>query len=138
QRHKHLQFVPVPLVPGDQPVPIAPALDQGAVYGKIGFSPALPFVHAIARLDSHWPAAPEQAAQSTLELYLAMLAAVGLPVAGEGGQQPGPYNLLLPREWLWLVPRSQEEVDGVAVNALGFAGSLFVQDEAQLALLVEI
>jgi len=29
------------------------------------------------------------------------------------------------------VPRSVSHVEGVAVNALGFAGSLFVRDDAQ-------
>jgi ATP adenylyltransferase len=30
------------------------------------------------------------------------------------------------------VPRSSERVEGVSVNALGFAGSLFVRDAAQM------
>jgi ATP adenylyltransferase len=31
-----------------------------------------------------------------------------------------------------LVPRSEERVEGVSINALGFAGSLFVRDAAQM------
>jgi ATP adenylyltransferase len=31
-----------------------------------------------------------------------------------------------------LVPRSEECVEGVSVNALGFAGSLFVRDAARM------
>jgi ATP adenylyltransferase len=31
-----------------------------------------------------------------------------------------------------LVPRSSERVEGMSVNALGFAGSLFVRDAAQM------
>jgi len=34
-----------------------------------------------------------------------------------------------------LVPRCQAGEAGIAINALGFAGSLFVRDQAQLALL---
>jgi ATP adenylyltransferase len=34
-----------------------------------------------------------------------------------------------------LVPRSAERVEGVSVNALGFAGSLFVRDAAHLAMI---
>jgi ATP adenylyltransferase len=43
-----------------------------------------------------------------------------------------PYNLLLTRDWLLVVPRSQEKIDDVSVNALGFAGSLFVRRKEQI------
>ena len=46
--------------------------------------------------------------------------------------QSAPYNLLVTRRWMLLVPRSAECVEGVSVNALGFAGSLFVRDAAQM------
>jgi len=34
-----------------------------------------------------------------------------------------------------LVPRTQEHFGTISVNALGFAGSLFVRDEAEMAML---
>jgi ATP adenylyltransferase len=34
-----------------------------------------------------------------------------------------------------VVPRSAERVDGISVNALGYAGSLFVRDAAHRALI---
>ena len=37
-----------------------------------------------------------------------------------------------------LVPRRQEAFEDIAVNALGFAGSLLVRSDAQLAYLREI
>lgn len=43
-------------------------------------------------------------------------------------------NLLVARTWMLLVPRSRERVEGISVNALGYAGSLFVRDERRLAL----
>ena len=43
-----------------------------------------------------------------------------------------PYNLLLCRRWMLLVPRRREDFDGVSVNALGFAGSLLVPDREHL------
>ena len=51
-----------------------------------------------------------------------------------GGElhQSAPYNLLVTRRWMLLVPRSEERVEGVSINALGFAGSLFVRDAAQM------
>ena len=47
-------------------------------------------------------------------------------------RQSAPYNLLATRRWMLLVPRSRDCFDSVPVNALGFAGSLFVRDEAQM------
>jgi ATP adenylyltransferase len=46
--------------------------------------------------------------------------------------QSAPYNLLVAGEWMLLVPRVEEFFRGVSVNALGFAGSLFVKDREQL------
>jgi ATP adenylyltransferase len=133
QRHKHLQLVPTPFVPGGPAVPLLPALARVQLTGKLGRSPQLPFVHAIAPVDPRWVGAPAEAARATLDLYSMLLEAVGLPPDLDQEQQPGPYNLLLTRQWLWLVPRSQETVEGMSVNALGFAGSLFVRDAEQLA-----
>ena len=45
-----------------------------------------------------------------------------------GDEQPMPYNLLLARDWMWLVPRRRESFDGVSINGLGFAGALLVPD----------
>jgi ATP adenylyltransferase len=60
--------------------------------------------------------------------------AVGLRGLSKHGEtrQSGPYNLLLTRRWMLLVPRSRERVASISVNALGFAGSLFVGERAQL------
>jgi ATP adenylyltransferase/5',5'''-P-1,P-4-tetraphosphate phosphorylase II len=49
-----------------------------------------------------------------------------------------PYNLLVTRTWMVLVPRGHEAHEGIAVNALGFGGSLLVRSDAQLAYLKEI
>jgi sulfate adenylyltransferase (ADP) / ATP adenylyltransferase len=132
QPHKHLQLVPTPFAPGGPAVPLLPALTQVQLTGNVGTSPALPFVHAIAPVDPRWVAAPDEAARATLDLYYTLLDQVGLPPDPSQDQQPGPYNLLLTRQWLWLVPRSQETVEEMSVNALGFAGSLFARNTEQL------
>jgi myo-inositol 2-dehydrogenase / D-chiro-inositol 1-dehydrogenase len=77
---------------------------------------------------------PEQAGKTAFEHYRALLGAGGLRATDIGGKphQSAPYNLLITREWMLLVPRSAELVAGIAVNALGFAGSLFVRDEGQI------
>lgn len=43
-----------------------------------------------------------------------------------------PWNLLATRDWVLIVPRAKESFEGISVNALGFAGSLFVKTREQL------
>lgn len=132
QNHKHLQLVPLPLADARLPTPLEPALTATHFDGPLGVSPQLPFVHAVARVDPRWLTEPASAAAASLELYLSLLAAVGLQPAAGASTQAGPYNLLITRQWMWLAPRSRECVAGISVNSLGFAGSLFVRDETQL------
>jgi ATP adenylyltransferase len=48
-------------------------------------------------------------------------------------RQSGPYNLLLTRRFMLLVPRSQECYRNVSLNALAFAGAMLVRDPFELA-----
>lgn len=135
QAHKHLQIVPLPLAEHGQALPISPLLESARISGAIGAVPGLAFAHAFAPLDLF--AAPREAAARTAsERYRALLEAVGVgAVEGEGGgglRQSAPYNLLVMPAGLLLVPRSREFVEGISVNALAFAGSLFVRDAAQM------
>lgn len=135
QPHKHLQLVPFPLGPGGSALPIAPWIAAARPGPRPRALPDAPFRHAFARLTSDaWsdPAAIADLADATL-------AAVGVrPLAGpDGPRQSAPYNLLATRRWLLAVPRVRGEVEGIPVNALGFAGSLVVGDAAGLARLRE-
>lgn len=148
QPHKHLQLVPLPLVPpppaaeeprlplaAEEPrLPVEPLLADavlGVAPGEARIARALPFSHALCRLDGY-------GAEDLVQAYGTLLAATGL--AGEGEDVPAddkplpPYNLLVTRTWMLLVPRARERVEGISLNALGYAGSLFVRDESQLAL----
>jgi ATP adenylyltransferase len=122
QPHKHLQLVPLPLAPGDQAVPVEALLDDA------GREPtaidALPFRHAVARIDSFSRGAVREVAEASRTVYERMCEM--LDAADR------PYNLLITREWMMLVPRSREHFGSVSVNALGFAGSLFVRNEREL------
>jgi sulfate adenylyltransferase (ADP) / ATP adenylyltransferase len=137
QRHKHLQMVPLPLTAEVPLMPIEPLLNTARFEGTMGFVPGLPFLHVLVRLDPEWMASPGKGAQELLRQYLAMLRAVGLSGSGQGevAMHHGPYNLLVTRQWMFLVPRSTECFEGISVNALGFAGGLLVKDELQLNLL---
>ncbi|MGF6757159.1 ATP adenylyltransferase family protein [Paraburkholderia sp. GAS42] len=134
QRHKHLQIVPLPLDEADRQLPIEPLLAAARMDGPIGTVPGLAFAHAFARLEPLLATRPLEMARSAFDRYLALLDAAGLRAIDVNGepQQSAPYNLLVTSRWMLLVPRSAERAEGVAVNALGFAGSLFVRDEIQM------
>lgn len=133
QRHKHLQIVPLPLGASGPPLPIESVLGPGGMEGPISTVPGLPFLHAFARLELA-PAASRHAAHAAFDCYHALLEATGLRAIEVNGElhQSAPYNLLVTRQWMLLVPRYSECVEGISVNALGFAGSLFVRDAAQM------
>ena len=88
--------------------------------------PDLPFRHAFAWLEA--PEAPA-AADRAHRCYRELLAAAGLDPALP---EPPPYNLLVTRRYMLLVPRTRDTYEGISVNALGFAGSFFVRDRALL------
>lgn len=146
QPHKHLQLVPLGALAGsrgedgDGGLPIAPWLGA-APPGPGPMTLAGPsFAHAFVRLPPFDPAAPGSAARALAERAEAALAAVGVRavVTPDGPRQSAPYNLLVTRRWLLVVPRACATAHGVAVNALGFAGSLVVGDDEALARLRRI
>ncbi|MGF1934266.1 MAG: ATP adenylyltransferase family protein [Nostoc sp. ChiQUE02] len=129
QRHKHLQLVPLPLAPSGPQIPIESLLTS-ALFQDSNVIPRLPFIHAFASLDPHWMQSPLAGAQATLEIYRTLRHAVGLDA-----RQSGAYNLLATREWMLIVPRSQEHFQSISVNSLGFAGALLVRNAAEMQLL---
>jgi len=88
----------------------------------------LPFRHAFARL------APQASAQALHDVYRKLLHQCGISAvaAADGELQSAPYNLLLRRGWMLVVPRSQPCFESIAVNGLGFAGSLFLRSQDEL------
>jgi ATP adenylyltransferase len=106
QRHKHLQFVPVPLGEGPGRCPMEALLTRA---GK-----PLPF-------SCHFEGSPP-----ARDRYLDALAAVGR------ANDPRAYNLVATRDWMLLVPRRQGSFESISVNGLGFAGAFLVKDEEEL------
>nr|WP_089094074.1 DUF4922 domain-containing protein [Nodularia sp. NIES-3585] len=131
QPHKHLQIVPLPLTPSGVQIPMEPLLKSAQFTDAVTTIPELPFIHALAKLDPSWSNSPLEAAEATLELYQSLLSAVGLE-AIEDNKQSGAYNLLATREWMLIVPRSQEDFVSISVNSLGFVGALLVRNEQQM------
>lgn len=133
QPHKHLQMVPLPLASDGPAIAIEPILKAAEDKDTIHAVRGLPFAHAFTRLD---PSLGDQpfAAQTMRRRYLEMLERFALTTAEPqiDAQKPKPYNLLVTRRWMLLVPRSRECFETISINALGFAGSLFVRNVAQV------
>ncbi len=132
QAHKHLQLLPLPIIPNFKGVPIDKAIAEANFNSPLTTIPNFTFRHAIALLDKDYTP------QMMLERYCALLEKVGFNIDKTAVKQPGAYNLLVTNNWMLLVPRSQEAYKGIAVNSLGFAGSLFVRDRASWELLQSI
>lgn len=118
QPHKHLQLVTLPMAPWAD-VPMATRLE--------GDRPNLPFPHAFERSGMNDPARLH-------ETYRALLSKAGITSekAPDGERQSEPYNLLVTRDWMLLVPRSRDKFEGFSVNSLAYAGALLVRDPHQL------
>lgn len=103
QSHRHLQLVPLALVP-DAALPISKFVRS-----------------ALAPVSPQWLNDPTGSAAAAHECYVQLLP-----------QPLAPYNLLVTREWMLVVPRAKEHWRSISVNALGFAGSLFVSNKDKL------
>ncbi len=130
QAHKHLQLVPLPLAGGPQPTPVDAVIDLSTEPGVLSTIPAMEFSHALVHLDGR--PLDSQRASELHQLHRRACAAVGVI------DETRPYNLLITRRWMLLVPRSREHWRGVSINALGFAGSLLVRNRSELDELTRI
>lgn len=122
QPHKHLQWVPS----AAGLAAFLPEVTAAAAHDPVLRNPALPWAHAFVRIDATWWNAPEELATA----FAAACTAVGIDA---GADPMPPYNLLLTRDWLLVVPRSRDRWNGISVNALGFAGSVFVRHTEDIA-----
>ncbi len=125
QAHKHLQWVPDGAARLEAFLPA-----NGARGSEPAFSnAALPWAHAFVRLAGGGHMAERLTGAALASAFRLACATLGLPCAAD--PMP-PYNLLVTRETLLLVPRTQERWQDVSVNSLAYAGSLFVRDRAQI------
>lgn len=125
QPHKHVQIVPLPLGPHSaHDVPIQHLIIDAAAaqssYANMFSVTRLPFRNFCRMLPPDGAVTPQQLAVWQSELR--SLALEASPAAS--------YNLLLTRLWMMAVPRSHECGLGLAVNALGFAGTILVRSAA--------
>ena len=120
QLRKHLQLVPLPLA--------ADGLNEVPMERVLGAGSRLTFRHAFSRLP------PQLTAAVLHAVYRELLDRCGISAVAtaEGEVQSAPYNLLVRRSWMLVVPRSRACFESIAVNGLGFAGSLFVRSQHDL------
>ncbi|MGD8441136.1 MAG: hypothetical protein PVG53_11405, partial [Holophagae bacterium] len=124
QSHKHLQLIPLPLGGGPEPTPLDTVLVDLPAPGQMTAVPAFDFPHTLISLDGARLGASH--ADILFDHYRRGCAAIGV-VDGTN-----PYNMLVTRRWMLLVPRCREFWSRVSINALGFAGSLLVRDRSEL------
>jgi sulfate adenylyltransferase (ADP) / ATP adenylyltransferase len=140
QSHKHLQMVPLPLGTGGLSTPIDAVLDAVRDQQDICTVPGLGFRHSFAWIAPASFGQPASAGARLTSLYPRMLERIGVSAIERDGEryQSAPWNLLVTRRWVLAVPRVREDLRGVSINALGFAGLLVAQDDARFATLKRV
>ena len=137
QRHKHLQLVPLPLVPHGVSLPILPWITDVCLKQEIiNTIPQFPFINAIAACPDIFSINPLEIAPILLEKYQQLL--VKTDLNQKKSAKTAPYNLLMTREWMMVIPRSQESYQDISINSLGFAGALLVRNAEQMEQLKQI
>jgi ATP adenylyltransferase len=127
QRHKHLQIVPF----SETDIPISLLLKTAKLENDMGTIQEFPFLHAFTNLNRG------ESPKVTLEKYHTLLQKMGIKPL-ENNLQSGAYNLLITQKWMLIVPRKQEEIEGISINSLGFAGALLVKNQQQMELVKNI
>ncbi len=125
QSHRHLQ-----MLPGFEPAITALTPSDGA-FGEVRQAPSLPFRHIFCRLDRSAAQRGDLTGPQLLRLVAEACRAAG--VTCQDGRM-SPYNLLLTRDWLIIVPRRQESVDGLSLSALGYCGLIGLRTPDQIEL----
>jgi len=134
QPHKHIQLVPIdPFVAVGKHNVVAIADEVTAGARRTVELPFYRFQHYLFALNRPPNADVLDWAHETSDRYLAVLDAAGLLEYRAGATRiTGAYNLLIGPRWLLLVLRLCEHFQGITINALGFAGSFFLQNREQL------
>lgn len=107
QPHRHMQVV-------KSQIPFEQAIANGE----------LPFPHQLSLISELNPNKIHQG-------YLEMMSELHLLPEHDNGICK-PYNLLLTKRWMLIVPRSVNQVGGMYANGINFSGRFVVKNEAQL------
>jgi ATP adenylyltransferase len=139
--HKHLQMIPFTKTKNetDNSYPFEPLFKHLPLTAEGSKQSALPFPHRVARTCYPTGKEPDEVrrcAELNCRNYHEILSELELHSLTDG--LAPAHNLLMTREHLWVVPRSQSSFNNLAINALGFAGTILVKDDQQLTQLNQI
>ncbi|WP_275451427.1 phosphorylase [Photobacterium sanctipauli] len=112
QTHRHMQLV-------QTGIPLESVIASGE----------LPFKHCLYLFETE---------QDAGYLYQCYLDAVDrLEMSQHVGKECEPYNLLLTKRWMLVLPRSRNNIEGVFANGFNFTGRFLVKRPEQLAWLTK-
>ena len=135
--HKHLQMIP--LTENENSSPFEPLFKHLSLTVEGSKQSALPFPHRVATTCYPVGKEPDEIrryAELNCRNYHKILSELELQNMADG--LAPAHNLLMTRDHLWVVPRSQSSYNNLAINALGFAGTILVKDDQQLTQLDQI
>ena len=131
QRHKHVQWIPS--TPENAGLALFGAgLPQDMPQLGVARHPALPMQHCFVRVDCGPGMPVEQAAAALQQAWEKGVTELGLK-PGADGLMP-PYNMLAGDGWMLLIPRSQEQYEGISLSAICFGGTLYTRTREQVDL----
>lgn len=131
QRHKHVQWIPS--TPENAGLALFGAgLPQNLPQLGLARHPALPMQHCFVRVDCGPGMPVEQAAAALQQAWEKGVTELGLK-PGADGLMP-PYNMLAGDGWMLLIPRSQEQYEGISLSAICFGGTLYTRTREQVDL----
>lgn len=123
-KHKHLQFIPLPILDEENPIPIEDLLFSDHVNEtQIFTSKKVPFDNYCWNIPSNVENITELLLENYNKTMNIMKKAYGDQVS---------YNFLLTKKWITYIPRKTSSYGKVSCNATGFAGSLFVKSEDEI------
>ncbi len=137
QKHKHLQFIPLPLLADHPDLPITSAISAATFTNGIGTISCFPFQHALIRFNFKSRSDILEKALHSFECYRKLLNTlnINIPPDQEERKNISAHNLLITKEWILIIPRLQDSFNNISVNAAGFAGTLFVRNIEQMKIL---
>jgi ATP adenylyltransferase len=129
-KHKHLQVVPRELAHQISTIPLEAVMNQ-----QTETIEALPFKHAYTRLN----ASEKDLAQISFNSYEKLVNKLKLKeISGPKKSSKTPYNLLMTKEWMLIIPRSCSSYQGIGINSLAFAGAMLVRNQELFNLVKEV
>lgn len=133
QPHKHLQLVPLPMADGVKAIPLSVKLrNHRPRPGTVDSVAEIPYRHLITFFDDSAARGSHRAARECHQIYGEMLRRFGMDSTVPGnGRLMHPYNLLVTRRWMLMVPRKRECFESISLNSQAFAGTFLVHTARQ-------